>query len=307
VFKKQLIVGILSIAGLSAFADGQSEIFYQTPAGKTAATAQVGFVNRDLKTLNSGGAATPQNVKESGMTPSGVRYEMGISDQFSVEAAITATNLSVTGIASGQDKGKVSGLDDVQLNFKGTTTMGFGHLRYGAFNRIGLSEAHYSSTGGKIANTNISSGTGGFTFTPYLGADMELGPGVFGARFSYDLVKHDNVYHTTDSSGYTYFTGAQKADVTVFYEFNFGASLVGLAVDMATVSSSNNNGTRQDGFSTLGVNLYGRYAATESWSVVPSVKMDSYMNKYAVDSIGNGHYISGGNDLAYNVSVRYNY
>lgn len=275
----------------------QSEFFYQTAAGKSAGTIQAGYMDRELKT----DAGTQ---KDTGLTKAGLRYEVGLNDMFSVEGVVSYSMRTINPANSAMDNGSINGLDNVQVNFKGTNgTYTWGRLRYGAMNSIGAFPATYTLTSNSN-NFNFNASTGNYTFTPYLGADMDLGSGVFGAKVSYDLVKTDRVIHSPPNQSTLLVTGGQDLTASIFYEWLMDQSLIGLAVDYMNESPATTLSGPNCGYGVFGGKLYGRWGFGEAWAIIPSVKYSLYPNKSAVDMNSNLT-ISSGTELNVNLAARY--
>ncbi len=296
----KFLIGVLSLAGNSAIADAtKSEFFYQTASGQAAGTIQAGYMDREL-TADAG------TQKDTGLTKAGIRYEMGLNDLFSLEGVLTYTMLTINPITSGQDNATINGIDNVQVNIKATNGgYTWGRLRYGAVNSIGAIPAAYTLTGGGSPNLNLNSSSGNYTFTPYIGADMDLGPGILGAKASYDLVKTDTVIHSPPGNATLLVNGGQDLTATIFYEWLMDQSLIGLAVDFMNESPANTlTGPNGSGFSEYGAKLYGRWGFADAWSIIPSVQYDIYATKSAVDMYSNVT-ISRGYEMDVALAARY--
>lgn len=272
--KLNLITLTLGSFGVLAYAEpSPSEFFYQTPAHKSVATIQAGYMDRQYKVTNVG------NASDSGLTNAGLRYEHGISEHMSVEGVITYSYRTLK--YTGKDNGQVDGLDNVQVNFKGTCP-GIGwRWRYGAYNSIGLTPASAATTGGGSPNFHYNSSTGSYTFTPYTGFDFDVGSGILGAKVSYDLVKHDTVLHT--SAGPQSFGGGQDFTVSVFYELSIEPSLIGIALNYLNESGTKLGTASQSGWASYGANIYARFGYLDNWQIIPSVRYDWNATKSNID------------------------
>jgi len=288
----------LSISAFSALAYAEpspSEFFYQTPAHKTVATIQAGYMDREYKVTNVG------NASDAGLSNAGLRWEHGVNEHMSVEGVISYSYRTIK--YTGKDNGQVNGLDNVQVNFKGTCP-GIGwRWRYGLYNSIGLTPASSSATNtGTTAKYNGS--TGSYTLTPYTGFDFDVGAGILGAKVSYDLVKHDTVIH--DSSGPIAFGGGQDLIVSVFYELSIEPSLVGVALNY-----TNENGTfigtnSQSGWAGYGAKIYARFGYLDNWQIVPSFTYDWNATKSNRDMYA-ANYIDSENSWRADLKLRYTF
>lgn len=281
--KNHILITALSISGFGAFAaePEPSEFFYQTPAGHSAGTIQAGYLDKEFKVTNGPGGSVVGTQKSTGLNQAGVRYEVGLNDMWSIEGALTYS-LIKRDPANGGDSGSRNGLDDFQLNVKGTGHLEGIRVRYGAYSKIGLFPASYSSTVGGSNNFNNSSGR--FTFTPYVGADLDVGLGLLGAKISYDLLKQDMALHGPDGIRHVY-SGGQDFNVSVFYEISMSPSLLGLALNYNNEAGSVYDNTSQGNWISYGANLYARLGWIDGWSIIPSVGYDIYPNKAVADTV----------------------
>jgi hypothetical protein len=288
--KTHFIAAALSVTGFAVMAaePSPSEFFYQTPAGQSAGTIQAGYLDREYKVTNNG--ASVGTAADKGLSQAGVRYEVGLTDMWSLEGALTYSLIKRDPASSTADSADANGLDDFQLNLKGTSHMTGFRLRYGLSNRIGLFAASYSTTGGGANEFNNSSGR--FTFTPYLGADISVGPGLLGAKVSYDLIKQDVALHGPNGINDVY-SGGQDFIVSVFYEWSIEPTLLGVALSYLNEGNSKFDGTAQDNWIMYGANIYARFGWIDGWAIVPNVAYDwngskSNVDYYTVNTIDSG-------------------
>lgn len=262
-FQRQILASVV-IAAIGSFAQAQSaatnsnvgsEFFYQTPAGKQDITARLGYrmnVTREKATTT---APNPQDVKNTGLDDTGVSYEYGISDAFSVGADLNFSSLETDETT----KVKTSGLKDPMINFKGTSGMDFGRLRYGAMLGLGGLQKAKQEADSKTAMT------GGYSLTPYVGADSDVGPGILGARLSYGIAMERTI-EVTGTTGSTDYkgTGGNNLGVSVFYEYVMSDMLFGGAINYNSISeitlkdTATNAEGKSESFNTTGVSLYSR-------------------------------------------------
>lgn len=294
--KLNLITLSLTLGACAYAEPSPSEFFFQAPAHKSVATIQAGYLDREYKVKGVG------NASDSGLSNAGLRYERGINDTMSVEGVVSYSlrTLKYTGAENGQ----VNGLDNVQVNFKGTYPgMGW-RWRYGAYNSIGVLPASRSITTGGSPNFHYNASSGSFTFTPYTGFDFDVGSGIFGAKVSYDLVKNDTVIHSSGAPvGYG---GGQDLIASVFYELSMEPSLIGLSLSYINESGSYLGTASQSGFATYAANIYARFGYTDNWQIVPSFTYmknatDSNVDMYAAN------YIDSENSWRADLKLRYTY
>lgn len=176
------------------------EYFHQAPAGVFEIRPHVNYTGLNAKAL-SGGIDT----KVNGIADLGARFEYGFNEMFSFYGDLSVSMLETKtgngGTPQVEATTKSSGLDDIELGFRGMNAMGMGSLRYGLALNLGL-ENRKIENGNPIAGSNNSSG--GFGLMPYVGYDMAVGPGFWGAKLSYWWMGErsvDNSFNGTVNSG----------------------------------------------------------------------------------------------------------
>jgi hypothetical protein len=300
--KTHFLAAVVSVTGFSAMAiePDPSEFFYQTPSGQSAGTIQAGYLDREYKITNGPGGQVIGTARDTGLTQAGVRYEVGLNDMWSVEGALTYSLIKRDPAQPTADSSNIAGLDDFQINVKGTMhTSGF-RLRYGAQNKIGLFPASFSATPGGGENLNNSSGR--FTFTPYLGADIDVGAGILGAKASYDLIKQDVALHGPSGTNNVY-SGGQDFIVSLFYEWSIQPTLIGLALDYFNEGRSTYASVAQDNWTGYGANIYARFGWFSGWALIPSAAYNLNASKTNVDYyLANN--IDSGSEWKFNLAMR---
>lgn len=81
---QKMLITVAVVFGVSAHAQSQSEFFYQTPAGKSDLTPKIGYLTSTTKAKTAGAA----EVKANGLLNTGIAYEYGINEMFSLEGAL---------------------------------------------------------------------------------------------------------------------------------------------------------------------------------------------------------------------------
>ena len=221
----------------------KSEFFYQAAPGVQVVTPEFNYIAITVET-NNAGTPTKTEVKRTGVR---VAYDYGINQMFSVGAALE--------YSTSKDEGNTpttieAGLNDIEVNFKGTYAMGPGNLRFG-------SELSYSLGDRKIeANGNSNAYTGGHILTPYLGYDMNLGKGVAGTKLARQMnlgkQKVDNNGVTTE------YEGDEETQFDLFYEQGINADWnAGGALSYVQKADTKSNGTSTENINpTYLVRLY---------------------------------------------------
>lgn len=294
---------VLSLIGIPAFAaygePSPSEFFFQAPARKAVGTLQAGYMSRTYKVTDVG------NASDNGLSQAGVRYEYGINEDLSIEGAVTYSLRTLSPADGSKDKSHVNGLDDVQLNLKGTCAGTGWRWRYGAYNSIGIGPAGDSKTsGGANAGSNYTASTGSYTFTPYAGFDFDVSQGILGAKASYDLIKHDTVLHTSGDP--TVFGGGQDFIVTAFYELSLEPSLIGVSFSYINESRTFLGTESQSGWSGYGANVYARFGYLNNWQIIPSFTYNWSATKTNIDMY-TANDIDNENDWRADLKVRYTF
>ena len=165
-------------------AAGGSEFFHQAGAGVSEVTPHLNYRSETYKFPNGGGEATRKGIDDLG-----ARYEYGVNEMISVYGDLS---ISMVENKVGTVSSNPSGLNDIELGFRGTSAMGMGNLRYGLGLTWGIEKAKTDANGLPSNNS-----TGGMGLTPYVGWDMAVGPGMWGAVLSYNYL----LERTTEATG----------------------------------------------------------------------------------------------------------
>ncbi|RYZ64902.1 MAG: hypothetical protein EOP05_21355 [Proteobacteria bacterium] len=177
------------------------------------------------------------------------------------------------------DPGKSDGLEPIRLFGAGRRQLGSGTIFYGLRAQFAVANAKLDVNGASSESNRTygdilsNIGEGGFELAPWIGWQMPAGPGVFGARVSYEVVNTDTdvklrgvvggVNSTVDVTGSI--KGGSEGQAAVFYEFNVGDMPLGAALTYDFYSKieqdfenagiiASDIGAR----SLIGVNLYTR-------------------------------------------------
>lgn len=220
------------------------EYFHQAPAGVFELRPHVNYMG-----LNSKGIGGALDGKISGISDLGARLEYGFNEMFSFYGDLSVSMLESkygTGVnAQTEATTTSSGLDDIELGFRGTNAMGMGSLRYGLALNLGL-ENRKTENGSLLGGKNNSSG--GLNLMPYVGYDMAVGPGFWGARLSYQWMGERSIDNSVN--GATVSGKLKEGHVLglgTFYEYLLSDMILGgrLQYDMPSNSklSGFNNAT----------------------------------------------------------------
>jgi hypothetical protein len=246
---------------------GGSEFFYQAASGTSDVTGHLGYRSFTYRDKTAGA----KDVTVSGLDMLGVSYEYGINEMLAVGA-----DLSYTAMKNKDADIKVNGLEDLQLSVKGVSPMGGMRLRYGALLGIPLQKAEIKSdsiTPG-VNDGDLGRSTGGVALTPYVGADMDAGPGILGARLSYEL----KFKHQQKDPAFTGDVDVENGNVLGLAAFYEHYSMV--AKDkIGGVEQTNSDKN------IFGLDLYTRIPLMANASIIPMLAYDfsggSHYDKYS--------------------------
>jgi hypothetical protein len=173
---------------------------------------------------------------------------------------------------------KSSGLQDPEITLKGTSGMDWGRLRYGA--NLGLGFEKMKTPG---ANRDGNAASGGFSLTPYIGADMNVGGGIIGGRLAYEYKMERTVDAGLTSD--VKLKGGDELGVNVFYEHFFADMLLGGSVNYVSAAATKEKDTDteiEESNSITGVSIYSRMPMG-GWALIPRFDYNfsrSHYDKY---------------------------
>ncbi|WP_295904386.1 outer membrane beta-barrel protein [uncultured Bdellovibrio sp.] len=255
-FSKVFAAAIVLVSVSAHAAD--SEFFFQSKAGQSDLTPRIGYIS--TKTKPKGGTT---ETKFSGLYKTGVSYEYGINEMFSIEGSLLFSSYE----NDNTPKTKVSGLEDPHVVLKGTSNMGTSNLRYGL--DVGLSVEKMKVK----SNNEVNAATGGFSFTPYVGMDTEAAGGVIGGRLSYAVL----LERTIEIEGFSdaKLKEGNTLGLSAFYETVITDVVLGGSLNYYSHASTKD----QDGdeaikaYNTLGLSLYSRIPFG-TWALIPRLDYD---------------------------------
>jgi hypothetical protein len=281
--KSLAILCSLMISG-GAFADGPGSIaMHQAGAGKYEVMPSAGYLSYDEKLSTTGAPLT--GYKGTG-TAEGLKAEYGINEMTSVGLKLGNYNLNTTVAPSGIIADlKDGGMTDPVLFVNDKMDMGGGTLRFGAQLGVGLGKHTYSST------FDENAAKGGTSLAPYVGYEMNLGPGMFGAKLSYSMFVNDRSISYDKSAFYAAYSstasGGQSTSLDVFYEYPVAPTFV-LGADLnwngvQTTKETVNGVSKDDENGTAGVGgaIYGAYFIPTGNTMIALVPSISQMNMAA--------------------------
>jgi hypothetical protein len=283
-YTQQILAGLVAVlafgtAHAAEATGGGSEFFYQAASGTSDVTGHLGY--RSFTSRDKTAGAT--DVTISGLDMLGVGYEYGINEMLAVGA-----DLSYSAMKIKDSDVKVNGIEDLQLSIKGMSPMGGMRLRYGALLGIPLQKAEIKSDNASPGafNGQLTRSTGGVALTPYVGADMDAGPGILGARLSYELkFKHQekNPLFTGDVD----VENGNALGLAAFYEYMMSDMLFGADLHYTSMMKTKLAGAEvaNSDANVLGLDLYTRIPLMANASIIPMLAYDfsggSHYDKYS--------------------------
>ncbi|WP_374080253.1 hypothetical protein [Bdellovibrio bacteriovorus] len=267
-FSKVFAAAIV-LASINAHAV-ESEFFFQSKAGQSDLTPRFGYISTATKAKGA-----TSETKYTGLYKTGVSYEYGINEMFAIEGSLLFSSYE----NDKTPKTKVSGLEDPHVVLKGTSNMGSSNLRYGLDVGLSIEKAKVKTNG------DMTSATGGFSFTPYIGMDTEAAGGVVGGRLNYAIL----LERTTEIEAFG--TDAKTKDgntlgLSAFYETKVTDVVLGGALNYfnhaATKDSDGDELTKAHNI--LGVSFYSAIPFG-TWALLPRLDYDfshSEADKYDV-------------------------
>lgn len=268
--KTKLIALLVPFAfSTAAFAEGKSgssEFMHQTEADRFEVTPSFFFGQETTKATAD---ADPETKYKTDTFWLGLMGEYGINEMLSVGLGLayeTDTTKTSTNDGSTVANTTAKGLMDPDLFLNGKVAAGPGMFRFGTHLTFAIEKFKTKDADG---NSNIA--TGGIALTPFVGYEWMMGPGLLGARLSYDLYKGER--------SQTYFggtTGKEKGGETLgfalFYEMDMAPAIWGFSfainshaetkITTAGTTTNQNNGNTDMELTT--------YAA---WEVAPDVTL----------------------------------
>jgi hypothetical protein len=278
--RKQLLIGLVSLAGTSAFGadsgtNAGSEMLHQTAAGKWEVTPDIEYHNYTIKMNDQ---AANGKLTGTGFTES-VKGEYGINEMFSVGLKLAITNDSwklTDDTGTDYPKGSRKGLENPQIYFIGNLDLSGNKFKYGL-------NLDLSVTKHKLDTTNFedhNADTGGTGLTPWVGWEMNDGVGILGARLSYSFLLSDRKITITAAGGDTDATEkqGQLVSLTVFHEFSFNPMWsLGVALSYNTINSTkdtDNTGketTSDSGHAGFNLAVYAPINVADNITLLPRI------------------------------------
>lgn len=279
--RASLMVGAIALVSANASAqDGEgSEFFHQAAAGIHEVTPHVGYRMVTIE-VDQVGAAEEET---SGLSQLGATYEYGLNESLSVGGDIAYSSLD--------DDYEVSGLDDIVLFIKGVNPMETTRFRFGALLNIPVEKAE---------DEEMLFPRGSVALTPYIGYELEAGPGVWGGRLSYMYrFNRDVELFGKDIE----LSGGHSLGLSAFYEYMLSDMLFGGALNYRMVSEievEEEEGVTGgiDSFSPYGIALYATIPMMEGAEFIPALSYDFGAAGDAFEKF---------NDLSLNVAARFQF
>ncbi len=248
-----------------------SEYFHVPAAGVNDLTVHGGY---GLGTVRGTGAGA-EDLDYNGLRNLGVTWAYSYSDMWSFGADVAYTSIDAPN-GAGADA-KSSGIEPIRLFAAGKNMLGGGTLSYGVRAQFAVEKAKLEANGDTnrtFGDILSNYGEGGFELAPWVGWSMQAGPGVFGARFSYEVLNTDTKVDNAGAPEAT-LSGGSEGQAAVFYEYMLADMPLGAALtyDFYSAIDSETNGVESEfaaSRSLIGVSLYTRLGA-ENFSFIPQL------------------------------------
>lgn len=267
--KSQLIAAIALTSGFGLFtatsAQAQVSEYMHVPAvGINEVTVHGGYGLGTVRFSGAGNADQDYN----GLRNLGATWSYGYSDWLSLGADVSFTSIETGPVDS-------SGIEPIKLFAAGKNAMGPGTLQYGVRAQFAIEQADIEGNGDSnrtYGDALSNFGEGGFELAPWVGYSFAAGPGLAGARLSYEIMNTD-----TDVEGGTELSGGSEGNLAVFYEYNLADMPLGAALTydwMTSVDTESAGGTTEliDDRAFFGVNLYTRLMTSSGgFGFIPSL------------------------------------
>lgn len=240
----KLLVGIIMmLTAPLAFAES-SEFLYQADKGVHAVNINYAYRSYgiDFEDVSVPDEADEWNWEYQII---GLKYEWGITDNFSIGAGLDYVSGNLEFTFSGptfndQRDWNISGIESLDLNFKGKHDFGFTKLYYGLIADISLEAQKYENThysrDGSIFSGRVNASKGRHEFTPFIAAGMQGENSNYGIKLAYQI--NTDTTHEFDTSGVeteTVHEGGSGLFLSLYYERLLkDQSTFGLAINYLT-------------------------------------------------------------------------
>jgi hypothetical protein len=243
-----VIASLLLSAAVASATEKEGQFFWQAESGKTFFLPRIDYFSGDIDLSSTLSAKIKGPTLYFGA-------EQGLNENMSVGAQISYINnkTEISGTST-----KTTGLEDIELNFKGKQAAGAGNLRYGA--TLSLSPGKAKTK----ANGDDNGYTGGHTLTPMVGYDVAVGSFTVGGKIYTEVGltddKGDNAGTETKESGY------DATSISFFGETTCEFGHVGASLGFLKLSDSKDeiaNTTSTNSKITL-LQIYGDHSINEA-------------------------------------------
>lgn len=236
------------------------EPFYQPASGKNALEFALGSGSSTI-TVNSKATGAKAAEVKLAVTSYGLSYTHGLTNEWALGLGLnnitTKTDLTMGATTSSM---KSTGFGDLDFYAQNSTPMDGFTLHYGT--HLG-----FSPEKSKKATTTAdgNSYSGGFSLTPYIGAEKAFGQYLVGGKFEYayhgDRTQSDNGNPATDSK----IKGGNALALTGYFEYDvtsqFGVvAALGYSMTGATDTTDAANATEtEEAYNTMTLGLAAAY------------------------------------------------
>ncbi len=291
---RTLVVTAALASTAHAAKDMQSEYYHQAAGMTQELSPTLDYRSSNTQAKSAAGIGT------STATTSGfglyLDYDYGLNEDMaiSVDLGFENYNTSVSPDNTTANSARNGiGLTDLSGRFQGRVpAMGPGNFVYGTKYNLNLIRPTVNQIGG-AANGSLGVQEGYHFLMPYIGYEMNLGPGIAGLHFDYEVLKSDRRIDYTTNNG-TVITiinrGGNHWMWGAFYEIPHNEWLFGLSVDSLTTNDSSrqpiynnasiNRESRDNASVDLITRLYMTYTMDKDLTLTPSAYYTTLSSKY---------------------------
>lgn len=243
--------------------------------------------------------------------------EYGINDMIAVGLKLGYQSDSIS-FSPDQGVGKMSasGMTDPVIYEKTKMDIGGSTLTFGGDLDISPGNHTYDQTANSMKANEYS---GGITLTPYVGWEMNVGPGIVGARLAYDLIQtnqkwKDNTSANSANPHNLTIKGSNQLSFAAFWEMTFNPLIWGVDIGVLRTAGSKysddanaaaGDTDAHDAQSNLFVETYANWAITPDISILPKIGYGPQGAGWIASALANGQ--NGSSGIYFNVAARFTF
>jgi hypothetical protein len=292
--KRKMIIGLVSLLGAYAFAEDNanpvtSEFQHQANAGVWEVTPGMSFGN--FKTNYGSGNTLQLSSSTDAMTSEFIKGEYGINEMFAVGVQLAYQTDNITyspSQAGGTAITKIDGMNDPVIYFLGRNDVGYGSIHYGL-------NFDFAVDKGQINTTSMNEASGGLTFTPFVGYEFGIGPGILGAKASYDIRTNRSYEDNRGNNGTSSLTlkDGQAFTIMAFYEWNLDPVVWGLDLGLVNrtadhFTENGKSGSLNNGSNNFNISTYANWTVIPMVHILPSIGYGILPQGFPSTMVANG-------------------